>query len=204
MKLKVIIEGEKDYIINELTIRDYYNVKDLIGTTDTIKAMELVNKLCDIPISELRDLKPKVFNDILVNVGNLINKSLVPNELSKTLLGYELISLDKMSVGALADISIYSTDNKIHSILSILYRPKDEISYDSELCNDRAISFLDIPFRDALAGINFFLGIRTISLKNIQDYLELEVKRGDQETKKVMSLLLKETKNLELLGIGLE
>lgn len=185
-ELKVEING-KEYNIRQLSIRDYYDLKQKTLMQDMESAFEVVSKLTDIPPSELQKLKYEHWLELFIAVQGTVNDSFKSTQsTTETRLNLEdkefgLVDLQNASIGEFMDLDILVSspdlETQIHKVIAILYRPfvegDDDIvfeEYDHDKCMKRADIFLDLPLNVAQQALSFFLDFARASLRVMLEY----------------------------------
>jgi len=200
MKGQTIQINGKDYKVREITIRDYYDLKNQIYMQDTESAFTVVSKLTGIGKQELGKLKYEHWLELFIAVQGNVNKSFKNENLkTETRLSiedkvYGLVDLSNATIGEFMDLDILvsspNLESQFHKVLAILYRPfvetEDDIvfeEYDSNRCSNRADLFLDLPISVAQQALSFFLDFARASLRHMLEFSIQEMTKEGNLTK---------------------
>jgi len=171
------IIDEKEYTINDITLRHYYELQHNIILSDNSTAYKICSVLTDCPDEILRKLSYEDFTLLLTKVNEKIQEGISPNSEFHPVIevdGMELhfVDLDAMTIGEFLDLDIIisspDAENKIHESLAILYRPKHngELEpYDNKKSNSRHEALKGIKLTTARKAMSFFLDSGIQSLK---------------------------------------
>lgn len=168
------IKGQ-DYKIEDITIRQYYEIQDLIVRQDFAAKIEIVSKISECAIENLKLLEKHQFivlwDNIVENYLNLEDSTPFHKNLLHNGKLYGFLDINKITLGEFADMDILRTDpmsqKKLHMMMAILYRPAVQITenwmqvedYDSDTMMQRAEEFLDLPIKYVAGSLNFFLAV---------------------------------------------
>jgi hypothetical protein len=233
MEIKFKIK-DQTYRIEDIRIRDYYEIASNLILNDLEQRYELVSKLSGCPLEDLVLMNAERWTEIWASLEVLIEKTLlkdvnVINKISHKGVEYGLVNFDDLTIGEFADLDIIvSSDNahsRLHEILAVLYRPItkkrlfgfDVEEYELISYKERCQIFLDLPIKHAKAVMGFFLSFALASTGVTQTYLQLpkkEQKKMMEEIKRTLlipgtqpsSILRVKTllNSQELQGLGLE
>ena len=180
----------KDEVIKiepHMTIGQY---QDFIQNEEVYKnnPARLLSLYLKIPLHDLKDLPREQVEFVEEYISSEMIKDFQVDELYNT---FEFDGIEyglendwtKLSWGAWVDFQVLSSENtqqNIHTIMAILYRPviskgkkgKYKISpYKSSEIDERAEVFKDIPIKYWLGASGFFLLLSTIYINNIKNSL---------------------------------
>lgn len=199
MNIEVVLDDKVIFVPDELTIRVFQRLqKDPEFFEKNPNA--LLATYLNISLHELKDLPKEQVEFVSNYVSGKINQP-KENELIMT-FEYEGVEYGLennwggMAFGAWVDFEVFSQDpiNNIHRIMSVMYRPivsKDKKDpkkytiepYKSELVEERANIFLDLPVRYWVGAAGFFFQIAQLYITNIKSSLELTNKMNDRVMK---------------------
>ena len=199
--------GENKYQIDEVRIKDYYELRTTLMLNSLEKKHDLISKMSGCPVEELQKLTPAKWNEIWYVLEVLIEKDLAEDQVlyNKVKLDgveYGLVDLENLSIGEFADLDVIITDkkaeNRLHEIMAILYRPivsktlfKVKIEdYSMETYKDRCNLFLDLPMRYTKSAMSFFLSFGLASMGLTETYLKLPKKKQRNLVKEYQKILL--------------
>ena len=198
MEIKFKIE-DKTYKIEDIRIRDYYEINSNLILNNLEQRYELLFKLTGCPVEDLKTIKAERWTEIWASIEVLIEKTVlkeikIVNKISHEGVEYGLVNFDDLTIGEFADLDIIissnNANNRIHEILAVLYRPitkKRLFSFEVEpyeisSYKERCQIFLDLPVKYAKSVMGFFLSFALASTGATQTYLQLPKK----EQKKMM------------------
>ena len=198
MEIKFKIKGQT-YKIEDIRIRDYYEINSNLILNNLEDRYELLSKLSGCPVEDLKSMNGERWTEIWASVEVAIEKALlkdvkVINKISHDGVEYGLVNFDDLTIGEFADLDIIvSSENahsRLHEVLAVLYRPitkKRLFSFDVEeyeinSFKERCQIFLDLPIKHAKSVMGFFLSFALASTGATQTYLQLPKK----EQKKMM------------------
>lgn len=195
-KIEFEIKG-KSFEISEITIKDYYEIKNDILLNNYESEFEIISKISKCPVEWLKELSLNEWNGITFHFNILINKSLhenpqVINQFVLNGVEYGLLDWNKITIGEFADLDLIlnspNCDSRFHEILAILYRPivkktlrKNIIEpYDTDGFEERKEIFLQAPLHLIKAVMGFFLNSAKAFLDLMKVYLDLKPKEITQ------------------------
>jgi hypothetical protein len=182
LKFKI---DKTEYIVRDLTIQDYYDLKisnalDL----DTVESkINIISRLSNCPIEELRSIDLTELN-LLFSLLNTVmdkNKEVVLTFHHKG-KQYGLAHIDEITTGEFIDLDLLDHDPnkefKLHEYAAILYRPVVGRLYDhyviekynSNVSKIIAEEFKSLPLHYIIGAAIFFLNINKICINNSLDY----------------------------------
>lgn len=202
-KIEFEIKG-LNYEIQNVTIRDYYQIRTDLIINGKEAEFEIISKLSKCPVELLRQLSMDAWETLSFHFSIMISSSLtenieVLNQFTHDGVEYGLVDWDKITIGEFADLDVIATspdaDSKLHEILAILYRPiikkkwKKNIieEYDYDGFKERCEIFLDLPMDMVKSVIGFFLHIGQISLNLTKESLKSAKKTN--QTKVALAIL---------------
>lgn len=183
--------------LTDFTVAEYYKFRDLVSKDN--QETKQILALFDINPNETSA------SDSIAIMQEISLMTIEPNKLKKVYKingkEYELmLNLTKMSAAQFIDFQMYSVDNNMHEILSIIllpkvrkkwYLPKKTAKYGDgydvfELQKDIKEQML---ISDAKTIVDFFLTLSVRWLQTIEVYLEKQKKKmeADLESKKQKS-----------------
>ncbi|MFZ9876127.1 MAG: hypothetical protein ACO3EY_03610 [Candidatus Nanopelagicales bacterium] len=200
------VAKEKGYVIRDLTIKDYYDIKTNFVVNNMEDKYALFSKLSKCPIEDVKTIPGEYWIELWAQLEVMITNSLlkdlnVINKFTHNDVKYGLVNFDEMTIGEFADLDLILTseqaDSKIHEVLAILYRPivkttllSYEIEpYEFKSFKERCQIFLDLPVKYGKSAISFFLCFGLASTGLTQTYLALPKKKFKkivEETEKTM------------------
>ena len=178
--------------LQDFTISEYNQFKSLVSVEkqDTKAILKLFSVNSD-------EIKATEANAMIASIKSMhINPSPIKNIYEINGKKYKLMKdLTKMSASQFIDFQIYSADNNMHEILSILLLPIEKKSiflpskvkkygdsYDIfELQNDIK-NFM--PVSEAISIIDFFLTLSVNLLKVIEEYFQNQMKKQVKSKRK--------------------
>lgn len=201
MKIRFEID-KKEYVINEIKIWQYYEVKNELFMDEIDTKFRIVSALSDCPIAVLRDLDLEDWLQIWTRLEHMITAVSESKLIDTFFLNgeeYGLTKIDAMSIGEFADLDVIlhapDADNKLHEILAILYRPVISKTrkgyyiedYDYEGFKWRSQEFMNAPLFLAKPATAFFLHSVKASLEAMDNFLK--VKTTDPKMTKLKELI---------------
>ena len=172
--IEFTIKGKK-YTIEDITIRQYYEIQDLIVRQDFAAKIEIVSKISGCAIEDLKLLEKHQFivlwDSVVQNYLNLEESTPFHKNLLHNGKLYGFLDINKITLGEFADMDVLRADpmsqKKLHMMMAILYRPAIQISenwmevdpYDSDKMMKQAEEFLDLPIKYVAGALNFFLAV---------------------------------------------
>jgi len=202
------------YYFSDLTLRKYYELKNILGTEDKDKEFKIVEILTDCPVDVLKRM---TFNDWLLiwaeaeyQITNLQGDTdSIKPVIELNGVKYGLPAIEELTIGEFADLDIILSGNnaesKMAEIAAVLYRPiKSQVGdklvlepYDTLGFQNRVNIFQDLPISAIKSANSFFLQSANSYLKSTADsLLKLE------ETKLMSSQDLDNLRSLLLQGPG--
>ena len=177
------------YEFKEVTLRDYYSIKEILGEPDT-KAAEfrIAETMTGCPVDQLKKLKYPDWLLVWEEIANQITtissatESIVPIVEFKG-KKYGLPKIEDLTIGEFADLDIIMSGNnaetKMAEIAAVLYRPIVKQrgntltleEYNSEGFNDRLEDFQDFPLSAIRSANAFFLQSANSLLKSTAESL---------------------------------
>lgn len=233
MEIKFKIK-DQSYQIEDIRIRDYYEINSNLILNNLEDRYELLSKLSGCPVEDLKSMNGERWTEIWASIEVLIEKTLlkdvkVINKISHDGVEYGLVNFDDLTIGEFADLDIIvsseNANNRLHEILAVLYRPItkkrlfsfDVEEYEMKSYKDRCQIFLDLPIKHAKSVMGFFLSFALASTGATQTYLQLPKKQQRQMMEEIKRTLfvpgirpssISQVKTLlnspELQGLGLE
>jgi hypothetical protein len=199
------IENRK-YSIKNITIQDYYNIKTTFILDDLEGKYQILNYLSGCPLDDLVRIPYNELIELFALLEIMLEKSLVKqgsviNKIQFKGVEYGLVDFDKMTLGEFVDLDIIvndeKSDNRLHEILAILYRPiknkrlfSYEIEdYDSEGFKERCKLFLELPLKYAKSATAFFLCLDLAYLGAIETFSNQTPKQNRRMMKKINKVL---------------
>lgn len=175
--------GANTYTFQDITVRNYYALQNIMATDEPSKEFAIVECLTLAPTAELKTLKYSdwllVWEETIIQIQTLngtTDKIQPIIEFGGAKWG--LPNIQDMSVGEFADLEVFfaskDSANNMHQAAAILYRPvlkqKGEYvlleSYDAEKAKERQVEFLDLPLSAIRSANAFFLQSATLLLRN--------------------------------------
>jgi len=233
MEIKFKIK-DQSYQIEDIRIRDYYEINSNLILNNLEDRYELLSKLTGCPVEDLKSMNAERWTEIWASIEVLIEKTLlkdvkVINKISHDGVEYGLVNFDDLTIGEFADLDIIvsseNANNRLHEVLAILYRPItkkrlfsfDVEEYEMKSYKERCQIFLDLPIKHAKSVMGFFLSFALASTGVTQTYLDLPKKQQKQMMEEIKRTLfvpgtrpssISQVKTLlnspELQGLGLE
>lgn len=198
MEIKFKIK-DQSYQIEDIRIRDYYEINSNFILNNLEDKYELLSKLSGCSVEDLKSMNAERWTEIWASIEVLIEKTLlkdvkVINKISHDGVEYGLVNFDDLTIGEFADLDIIvsseNANNRLHEVLAVLYRPIikkrifsfDVEEYEIKSYKERCQIFLDLPIKHAKSVMGFFLSFALASTGATQTYLQLPKK----EQKKMM------------------
>ena len=177
------------YEFKEVTLKDYYTIKEVLGNPDA-KAAEF--KIAEIitacPVDQLRKLK---YPDWLIVWEEIANQITTMSSATESIVPivefkgkkYGLPKIEDLTVGEFADLDIIMSSNnaetKMAEIAAVLYRPIIKQrgntltleDYSSEGFKDRLEAFEEFPLSAIRSANAFFLQSANSLLKSTAESL---------------------------------
>ena len=180
--------GKNVYTFKDLTLRRYYELKQILAQEGKETEFAIVECMTDCPVQELKKLR---FSDWLMiwEETELKLTSLqgdtdsIKPIIELNGIRYGLPAIEDMTIGEFADLDIIlSGDNaeaKMAEIAAVLYRPivsqKGNTlvleTYDTEGFKTRVETFQDLPLSSIKSANSFFLQSAGLLLKSTADSL---------------------------------
>ncbi len=180
--------NKKAYSFQDITIRTYYQLLEILKTEDKDKEFQVVQCLTGCPVAELKRLPFQdwmvVWDESCLQVETLNQgtDAISPIlEFNKTKWG--LPPVQDITVGEFADLEIFFAQKdsgaRLHEVAAMIYRPivkqkGEQIKvepYDAEKVPQRAETFLDAPLSVVRSANAFFLQSADSLLRNTADSL---------------------------------
>lgn len=176
--------GNCEYVFQDITLRNYYALNQLLVNPTTETAFEIVHVLSECPIEDLKSLKYQhwiqLWTEAQTRIGALTGnaESIHPTFEFKS-VKYGLPAIDDITVGEFADLDIIvsegNPENKLAEIAAILYRPViledgDLVKiqpHDTDGYKKRKDLFQDLPISYVRSANAFFLRCARLSLENM-------------------------------------
>lgn len=205
------IEG-REFEINEPTIKDYYEIEDLLVLTDRVDSrVSIISQLSGaspdllkkMSISELESIWAKVSNGPLSTGAGKFEHEI---EIRGT--RYKFLDMTKLTVGEMADMDTLrnhpNMSKQLHKMMAILWRPigadGNIVPHTSDGFEDRANEFLEnMTIGVVLKSVNFFFHIARACFESTMASLEVELK---METKMSNLQQIAKEKTSKLQGNG--
>lgn len=206
--------GKTTYKFQEVTMRIYYRLQEILKTIDDKDAeFKVVECLTGCPVSELKKLTYTNWLIIWEETQFLINSLAGTTEEIRPIYEFNKVKYgfptpESMTIGEFADLEVLFTaddfQNRLHEAAAILYRPILKQSgnnitieeYDTEKCKERAELFLDLPILAIRSANSFFLRYAHSSLNNIAESLSKmpEMQKISQKDREALqNILLQES-----------
>ena len=185
------------YEFKEVTLKDYYTIKEVLGNPDAKAAeFKIAEIITGCPVDQLRKLK---YPDWLIVWEEIANQITTMSSATESIVPivefkgkkYGLPKIEDLTVGEFADLDIIMSSNnaetKMAEIAAVLYRPIIKQrgntltleDYSSEGFKDRLEAFEEFPLSAIRSANAFFLQSANSLLKNTADsLLKKEMKRG--------------------------
>jgi hypothetical protein len=193
--------------IKQLTLGQHYKVQQEIRINPKPQ-IDIIKMLSGCSDNDIYKLNLDQFTDLWIAFEDYYIKQIQTNKEPEKIITlgdkeYALLDLQQIKVGEFADLDVIATgensEQKIHEILAILYRPireKTEFGfivedYDGQACKKRSSEFLDLDLGIAMRGLNFFLG-------SGQAFLNSTLSSLKEMKEKEKNLWLRETYDLIL------
>jgi hypothetical protein len=172
----------KTYQFGEITLRKYLELQNYIGEETQENKFAIVSVVTSCPVEELRKLSfadwTLVYNECIFHVTFHTTTENIKPLITFEGVEYSLPEVNDITIGEYIDLDLIlqnKTDQKLHEIAAILYRPvvskkKGIIEvepYDSKTAKARAESFMDLPISAIKSANAFFLH----SAKSLQENL---------------------------------
>lgn len=186
MKLSFQI-GKSLNEINKLTLGQHYDVQHEIRVNPKPQ-IKIIQMLSGCSEDDIYRLDIDQFTELWLAFEDYYISQLSTKEAAEKVITlkdqeYALLDLQQMKVGEFADLDIITaganSENRIHEILAILYRPLKEKTefgyliedYHGPSASKRANDFKDLDLGTAMKALNFFLGTGMESLNSTLSYL---------------------------------
>jgi hypothetical protein len=180
--------GLNKYEFNEISLKIYYKLQDLLANPEEGTEYKIVECLTGCPSETLLKLKYKdwlmVWEEAQLQITSLVGNTTAINPII-TFQGvkYGLPNVDDMTVGEFADLDLIlgdkNAERKLEDIAAIVYRPVIEQRgnvlkiepYDTDGYKYRKEIFMDLPVSAVKSANSFFLQYANLSLKSTLDSL---------------------------------
>jgi len=201
--------GTEEFGFNEITLRQYYELLDILGKEGKAAEFKVVECITGCPVNLLKKLK---FNDWLIvwdetriRIDELMGKAdVIKPVIEFNGVKFALPAVEDITIGEFADLEvIFSAPNskdRLHEVAAILYRPVKKTvgkvtvleEYTTEELKIRSEEFLDLPVSAIRSANAFFLQSANSLLKNIQESLlqNPQMKKMSLEDQEVFQSLL--------------
>lgn len=178
----------KTYQFGEITLRKYLELQNYIGEETQENKFAIVSVVTSCPVEELRKLSfadwTLVYNECIFHVTFHTTTENIKPLITFEGVEYSLPEVNDITIGEYIDLDLIlqnKTDQRLHEIAAILYRPvvskkKGIIEvepYDSKTAKARAESFMDLPISAIKSANAFFLHSAKSLQKNLLDSLNL-------------------------------
>lgn len=178
----------KSYTFQDITIRKYYELMEILKTQDKDSEFEVVQCLTGCPISDLKRLPfgdwLVVWEETILQVETLkTDTNSIQPIITLNGVKFGLPAVQDISVGEFADLEIFfsqkDASTRMHEAAAMVYRPivkqngeyiKVE-DYDAEKVKERTDQFLDAPLSAIRSANAFFLQSANSLLRNTADSL---------------------------------
>jgi hypothetical protein len=179
---------DKVYTFEDITLRNYYKLMDILAEQKENSEFEVVECLTGCPKEDLTKLKYQdwlvLWEETVVLINELSGKtdSIKPTMFFQD-VKYGLPSVEDLTVGEFADLEVILSSpgakNKLNEVAAVLYRPVlEEVGgiltledYDSKGFRQRAELFMDLPISAVRSANAFFLLSANSLLRNTAESL---------------------------------
>lgn len=185
------ISGKK-YQINDVTIQQYYDIQDLIVRTDLASKIEIVSRIAECDLTELKKLDKHQFiaiwDALVENYLNLEENTPFHRTFVHKEEYYGFLDMTKITLAEFADMDVLRADpqssKKLHMMMAILYRKATPITdnwivtepYNSDTLMQRADQFLNLPLKYVTGALNFFSAVSKFYVETILNSLTQDPK----------------------------
>ena len=177
------------YEFKEVTLKDYYTIKEVLGNPDAKAAeFKIAEIITGCPVDQLRKLK---YPDWLIVWEEIANQITTMSSATESIVPivefkgkkYGLPKIEDLTVGEFADLDIIMSSNnaetKMAEIAAVLYRPIIKQrgntltleDYSSEGFKDRLEAFEEFPLSAIRSANAFFLQSANSLLKSTAESL---------------------------------
>lgn len=186
-----------EYKIDEITIKDYYKIQNLLVVEGINAKIEIVSYLSGCTINDLKLLDKyqflQLWNTVAEGPLNSSNDTKFWKHFIHNDKLYGFLDIANITLGEFADMDMLRHDPKsqqlLHKMMAIIYRPATMITekwivvdeYDSSKLDQRAEEFLDLPLKYVTSAISFFLQIAKCSLSNMLNSLMQEMQTEEEK-----------------------
>lgn len=188
--------NDHTYLMDKLTIENYYDISDLDTENPTMSTqLEVLSIISGCPGHILKGTSSIEFmalwNLAVERTLNVNPKAILKQRIRVGDEDLKFININQLSIGEYIDIDIFLSEGKrsIHKVLAILYRPEGE-AYDAMKAMSRFDELMKLPMEVALGALNFFTLI-------VRDCTSLTIAFLEQQIRKEKPAQMK-----ELLGIA--
>jgi hypothetical protein len=209
MKAKFKI-GDENYEFKEITLKKYYELRELLNNPIKGSEYQLVELMTDCPVSVLKKLKMNewliVWDEAIYRITQINgNTESIQPWIEFKNVKYALPAVEEMTIGEFVDLDVITSkgdDKYLAEIAAIVYRPvikeyKGKLyveDYDADKSAQRVEEFRDMPLSAIKSANSFFLQYVNSSLKNTVESLmqSEELKKMDPNVREVYQNFLQQ------------
>ena len=184
--IEIQLEDKIIKVKPELTIGQYQRIQKNMALYEKDPAL-LLSLYLDVPKNTLKDLPKKQMEFVSAYITSTLTEKTLDDELHNIFtyndVAYGLENdFSKLSWGAWMDLEVFSAENtedNIHMIMAILYRPITSYKnkkyiiepYKADSVDERAELFREIPAKYWFGVASFFLLIVNLYISNLRSSL---------------------------------